>query len=92
MTRKGPHRHLCPAEKSQFLAPAAHRFVYVPFLTEKQLLGALLEGQPLKADTLYVITGPEKQDCCFHLAVKSFISLSHKNRGCEKNAFSHPRH
>ena len=60
MTRKGLTATYARLKKSQFLAPAAHRFVYVPFLTEKQLLGALLEGQPLKADTLYVITGPEK--------------------------------
>ena len=60
MTRKGLTATYARLKKSQFLAPAAHRFVYVPFLTEKQLLGALLEGHPLKADTLYVITGPEK--------------------------------
>jgi environmental stress-induced protein Ves len=60
MTRKGLTATYARLKKSQFLAPAAHRFIYVPFLTEQQLLGALLEGHPLKADTLYVITGQEK--------------------------------
>jgi len=60
MTRKGLTATYVRLKKNQFLAPAAHRFIYVPFLTEQQLLGALLEGHPLKADTLYVITGQEK--------------------------------
>lgn len=57
MTRKGLTATYARLAKSQFLAPAAHRFVFVPFLTDEQLLGAALEGHPLKADTLYVITG-----------------------------------
>lgn len=59
MTRKGLTATYARLKKSQFLKPATHRFVYVPFLTEEQLLGAALEGHPLKADTLYVITGSE---------------------------------
>lgn len=59
MTRKGLTATYARLKKSRFLAPAAHRFVYVPFLTDEQLLSALLEGHPLKADTLYVITGKE---------------------------------
>lgn len=59
MTRKGLTATYARLKKSQLLEPAVHRFVYVPFLTDEQLQGALLAGQPLKADTLYVIEGPE---------------------------------
>ena len=60
ITRKGLTATYARLKKSRLLEPAAHRFLYVPFLTEEQLQGAALEGHQLKDDTLYVITGPEK--------------------------------
>lgn len=46
---------------SRLLQPASRRFVYVPFLTDAQLKGAVLDGKPLEQDTLYVL--PPEGSC-----------------------------